>query len=69
MVIDMNEAKLHTMPIRLSPKASRMRPIPRIKLGIGRGDRIAGDPEQGAEGIERIEPPVEAEGKFVEVGL
>src|ERR1035437_6266495 len=57
------------MPIRLSPKASRMRPISRIKLGIGRGDCIAGDPEQGAEGIERIEPPVEAEGEFVEVGL
>jgi hypothetical protein len=39
------------------------------KLCVGRCGDVARDAEQGTEGVERIEPPVEAEGEFVEVGL
>ena len=40
-----------------------------VKLCVGRCGDVARDAEQGTEGVERIEPPVEAEGEFVEVGL
>jgi len=40
-----------------------------IKLGIGRRFNAAGDAEQRAEGVERVEAPVEAEREFIEVGL
>jgi hypothetical protein len=36
--------KVGTTPIRLSPKTRRMRPFPRIEVGIGRGASITGDP-------------------------
>jgi len=47
----------------------RVPPLSRVKLGIGRGADIARDSKQGAEGIERVEPPIEAESELVEVGL
>ena len=62
-----NEEK--TVPIRLSPKASRMVPFSRVKLIVGRSIRVARDPEQGAESVERIEAPVEAKREFIEVRL
>ena len=40
-----------------------------VKLCVGRRGDVARDAEQGTEGVERIEPPVEAEGEFVEVGV
>ena len=58
-----------TVPIRLSPKASGMLPFARVKLVVGRGVRVASDPQQGAERVERIEPPVEAKREFIEVRL
>ena len=58
-----------TVPIRLSPKASRMLPFARVKLVVGRGVSVAHDPQQGAERVERIEPPVEAKREFIEVRL
>ena len=47
----------------------RMLPGSGVKLCVGRCGDVARDAEQGTEGVERIEPPVEAEGEFVEVGL
>jgi hypothetical protein len=44
-------------------------PSSRVKLRVGRCSDVAGYTEQGTEGVERIEPPVEAECEFVEVGL
>ena len=59
------------MPIRLSPTptTSRVLPVARVKLGVSGSGDIASDSEQGPEGVERVEPPVEAEGELVEVGL
>jgi hypothetical protein len=37
-----------------------MHPVAGIKLGIGRRPYLAGDAEQRAESIERVEAPVEA---------
>ena len=59
------------LPIRLlpTPPTCRMLPGSGVKLCVGRCGDVARDAEQGTEGVERIEPPVEAEGEFVEVGL
>src|SRR6516162_6006781 len=59
------------LPIRFLPTPPGCRGLPGAggKVGIGRCGNAARDAEQGTEGIERIEPPVEAEGEFVEVGL
>jgi hypothetical protein len=59
------------VPIRLSQTPTRCRVDPRsgIKLGIGRRRDIARDAEQRAEGVERVETPVEAERELIEVGL
>ena len=59
------------MPIRLSPTTTTFRvlPIARVKLGVSGSGDIASDSEQGPEGVERLESPVEAECELVEVGL
>src|SRR3974390_3204304 len=59
------------LPIRFLPTPPRCRVLPGtgVKLCIGRCGNAARDAEQRTEGVERIEPPVEAEGEFVEVGL
>ena len=59
------------MPIRLSPTptTSRVLPVARVKLGVSGSGDIASDSEQGPEGVERAESPVEAECELVEVGL
>jgi len=44
-------------------------PCAGIEVGIGRGPGAARDAEQRAEGVERVETPVEAERELVEVGL
>jgi hypothetical protein len=46
-----------------------MLPLSCVKLGIGRGGYVATDAQQRAEGVERVEPPVEAERELVEVGV
>ena len=60
-----------SLPIRFLPTPPRCRVLPGtgVKLCIGRCGNAARDAEQRTEGVERIEPPVEAEGEFVEVGL
>lgn len=60
-----------TLPIRLTqtPTRCRVDPSSGIKLGIGRRLNAAGDAEQRAEGVERVETPVEAERELIEVGL
>ena len=62
---------LYGVPIRLrqTPTTCRVRPLAGIKVGIGRCLNPARDAEQRAEGIERVEPPVEAERELIEVGL
>ena len=40
-----------------------------IKFGIGWGNDVASNAKQGAEGVEWVEAAVEAERKFVEIGL
>ncbi len=64
-------ADLHSLPIRLmqTPATCRVRPRAGIKVGIGRRLNSARDAEQRAEGVERVEPPVEAERELIEVGL
>ena len=59
------------MPIRLSPTPTKsgVLPLSRVELGVGRCGDAASDAEKGAEGVERVEPSVEAESEFVEVGL
>ena len=47
----------------------RMLPFPGIQAVISRGFRARCDAEQGAEGVERVEAPIEAEHIFVEIGL
>ena len=63
--------QVQCVPIRLlpTPPTCRMLPGSGVKLCVGRCGDVARDAEQGTEGVERIEPPVEAEGEFVEVGL
>lgn len=46
-----------------------MLPFSAVKLGVGRGRALATDPEQGPEGVERVETAIEAKRKFVQVGL
>ncbi len=60
-----------TLPIRLmqTPATCRVRPRAGIKFGIGRRLSPARDAEQRAEGVERVEPSVEAERELIEVGL
>ena len=60
-----------SLPIRLThtPATCRMQPVAGIQLGIGWCLYITSDAEQRAEGVERIEAPIEAKRKFVEVGL
>ena len=52
-----------------TPATCRVRPRAGIKVGVGRRLNPARDAEQRAEGVERVEPPVEAERELVEVGL
>ena len=68
IIAQLNERSL---PIRLLPTPPTCRVLPGsgVKLCVGRCGDVARDAEQGTEGVERIEPPVEAEGEFVEVGL
>ena len=47
----------------------RMFPSSLVNPGIGRAFAVGPDAEQRAEGVERIEAPVKAERKFIEVGL
>ena len=63
--------QVHSLPIRLSPTppTSRVLPGSRVKLCVGRCSDVARDAEQGKESVERIKPPVEVEGEFVEVGF
>jgi hypothetical protein len=58
------------VPIRLTqaPRC-RMFPCAGIEVGIGRGLGAARDAEQRAEGVERVETPIEAERELVEIGL
>src|SRR5271165_7403042 len=60
-----------SLPIRLThtPTTCRVRPVAGIKLSIGRCFYFASDAEQRAEGVERVEAPIEAKRKFVEVSL
>src|SRR5271170_440604 len=62
---------VRSLPIRFSPTPPTCRVLPssRVKLRVGRCSDVAGYTEQGTEGVERIEPPVEAECEFVEVCL
>ena len=46
-----------------------MHPFARIEFVEGRRADIASDAEQGAEGVEWVEAPVEAERELIEVGL
>src|SRR5271166_4011302 len=59
------------LPILLTqtPTKCRVRPVARIKLGKGWRFHGTRDSEQGTERVERVETPVEAERKLVEVGL
>ena len=59
------------MLIRLLPMIAnrRMLPVAAVKVGVSRGFAVGADAEQRTEGIERVEAPVKAEGKFVEVSL
>ena len=59
------------LPIRLTPMTAtcRVPPLSRVEFGIGWSGGVARDAEQRAEGVERVKPPVEAEGELVEVGL
>ena len=63
--------KATTVPIRLTqtPARCRVRPRAGIKVGIGRRLNTARDAEERAERVERVETPVEAERKLIEVGL
>src|SRR5271166_3979971 len=63
--------KVRSLPIRLTHTATRCRvhPVAGIKFGTGRRLCITSDAEQRAEGVERVEAPVEAKREFVEVGL
>jgi hypothetical protein len=59
------------LPIRLTqtPTKCRVHPVAGIKLGKSWRFYTTRDSEQGTERVERVEAPVEAERKLVEVGL
>ena len=59
------------MPIRLLPSfaTARVSPFARIKCGIGWCHDISCDPKQGAARVEWVEPAVESNREFIEVGL
>ena len=59
------------LPIRLTqtPPTCRVLPLSRVKFAEGRCPDVARDTKERAEGVERVEPPVEAECELVEVGL
>jgi hypothetical protein len=54
---------LPSVPIRLrpTPATSWVLPLTGVELSIGRSSGVARDPEERAEGVERVEPPIEAE--------
>ena len=60
-----------SLPIRLTqtPTTCRVLPLSRVKFAEGRCPDVARDTKERAEGVERVEPPVEAECELVEVGL
>lgn len=62
---------VHRLPIRLTqtPPTCRVLPLSRVKFAEGRCPDVARDTKERAEGVERVEPPVEAECELVEVGL
>src|SRR5471030_1623933 len=51
------------------PATCRVHPVAGIELGEGWRLRAACHSEQGTEGVERVEAPIEAESELVEVGL
>ena len=59
------------MPIRSTqtPTTCRVRPLGGIELGVGWRLGRACDSKQRAEGVVRVEPPVEAEGELTQLGL
>ena len=65
------ELVLRSLPIRLTqhPTRCRVYPVAGIKLGKGWRLHSARHSEQRAERVEWVEATVEAECKFVEVGL
>jgi hypothetical protein len=66
-----DDFEIKTLPIRLTqtPPTCRVLPLSRVKLAEGRCPDVARDTKERAEGVERVEPPVEAECELVEVGL
>ena len=60
-----------SVPIRLTqtPTICRVLPLSRVKFSESRRLDVARDTKKRAEGVERAEPPVEAECELVEVGL
>ena len=46
-----------------------MRPLTGIEPRVGRRPNSTRDAEERAEGVERVEPSVEAERELVEIGL
>ena len=59
------------VPIRLTqtPTICRVLPLSRVKFSESRRLDVARDTKKRTEGVERVEPPVEAECELVEVGL
>src|ERR1700676_789717 len=59
------------MLIRLLPMIANRRvlPLAAIEAVVGRRLAVCGNAQQRAEAVERVEAPVKAEGKFVEIGL
>jgi len=66
-----NQWVVGSLPIRLTqtPTTCRVLPLSRVKFAEGRCPDVARDTKERAEGVERVEPPVEAECELVEVGL
>ena len=46
-----------------------MSPFTRIKLRVSRRNRVGGEPQNGVKCRHRVEPTIEAEHVFVEIGL
>ena len=63
--------KAFSLPIGLTqtPTTCRVLPLSRVKFAEGRCPDVARDTKERAEGVERVEPPVEAECELVEVAL
>ena len=53
----------------MSTLLRRMCPFPGIQLRIGRRDGASGDPENGMKRGHWVEPTVETEHIFIEIGL